>query len=180
VAKVVSPDRGPTEDQFMAHRQTKQQKQEFNSQVRSTSMQHFGTTKDKLILSRLLGCPGILGSEQWTLSSECFICERWCYSVIFASNLDELEGTTVTSLSKKLATAHGREPDLKLEHVIFKLKKSNLEYLALQTELKQLHPDSTHYKQRQSQLNAFFHDIHEDKKWFKWFKTSFLAYSNFG
>ncbi|CDW81533.1 UNKNOWN [Stylonychia lemnae] len=37
--------------------------------------------KERLVLSRILGYPEIIGSEQWTLRRECFICQRWKYTL---------------------------------------------------------------------------------------------------
>ena len=47
-------------------------------------------------MSRVLGHPEILESEKWTVTDECFICDRWKYALfIYRREDDKNEGKNI-------------------------------------------------------------------------------------
>jgi hypothetical protein len=67
--------------------QTMQYKKELNeakSCLQASDADHgFKTECDCIILSRVLGHPEIQNSQLWKLTDQCWVCEKWKYTVVF-------------------------------------------------------------------------------------------------
>ena len=60
--------------------------------------------KDELIISRILGHPEIADSDRWMVSRNCYICERWKYTIFYAKvNPNEEKQTLFTRLANAIA-----------------------------------------------------------------------------